>query len=126
MNGTPSNIYIKSLPFGIPFFYPIPPINLLFRYQGHLKRYLDEKDEEVTREMLFAFSLPDLLINFWMYGPKEWSGNYMLKEENENWPLLFSYNKSNHIKAKFIDGLIEFKRSQNDARPIEGKICLLS
>ena len=125
MNGTPSNIYIKSLPFGIPFFYPIPPINLLFRYQGHLKRYLDEKDEEVTREMLFAFSLPDLLINFWMYGPKEWSGNYMLKEENENWPLLFSYNKREPNQAIFIDNLIEFKRSQNGTRSIEGKINIL-
>ena len=121
MDSTPSNIYIQSLPFGIPFFYPFPPINLLFRYQGHLKRYLEERGEEVTREMLFAFSLSDLLINFWMYGPKEWSGNYMLKEENEDWPLLFSYNKSTPHRAIFIDNLIEFKRSQNDSRSIEGK-----
>jgi hypothetical protein len=122
MNGTPSNIYNKILPFGIPFFYPIPPINLLFRYHGHLKRYSEVKDEEVTREMLFAFSLSDLLINFWKYGPNEWSGNYMLKKENENWPLLFSYNKREPNQAIFIDNLIEFKRSQNDTRSIEGKI----
>ena len=71
--------------------------------------------------MLFAFSLSDLLINFWKYGPKEWSGNYMLKEENENWPLLFSYNKREPGQAIFIDNLIEFKRSQSGTRSIEGK-----
>ena len=71
--------------------------------------------------MLFAFSLSDLLINFWLYGPKEWSGNYMLKEENENWPLLFSYNKRDPGQAIFIDNLIEFKRSQSGTRSIEGK-----
>ena len=120
MNGTPTNIYKKSLPFGIPIFYPIPPINLVFRYHGHLKRHLEDNGEEMTDDS-WAFSFSDFLINFWKYGPKEWSGNYMLKKENENWPLLFSYSKGVPHREIFIDHLIEFKRSQNSTRSIEGK-----
>ena len=120
MNSTPSNIYNRSLPFGIPFFYPIPPINLVSRYIGHLKEYFEVNGEEMTEDS-FVFSFSKFLINFWKYGPKEWSGNYMLKKENENWPLLFSYHKGLPKRAIFIDNVIEFKRSQNDTRSIEGK-----
>ena len=55
--------------------------------------------------------------NFHKYGAEEWSGNYLLKHEQEQWPLLFfSFNDFRLPNPKFVDKIVQFKRQQDPFR----------
>ena len=127
MEDTPSNIYRSSL----PLFYPIPPLNLIIRYIKYISEskgieFAEKLDLTENEKLKSVTVIPDdtlnilkaFLLNFWKLGPNEWSGNYLLKRENDNWPIQFNYHVN---ESKFMDNLINVKRRQSSTRVVEGK-----
>ena len=104
------------------FFYPLPNLSFMLSLYASCVNILKNADIEPLKGSEF---FKRLLINYWKYGPNEWSGNYMINREDEKWPLLFIYFKNSEvIDYKFVDKLIEAKRKQNSIRHVEGKILL--
>jgi len=56
-------------------------------------------------------------------GPLDWAGPYMRHVENESWPLLFIYSKTDKLMPHtYVSLLIDAKKKQNPSRHINSKL----
>ena len=56
-------------------------------------------------------------------GALDWCGPYMRHVENEDWPLLFLYSKTDWMMPHtYVSLLIDFKKEQNPSRHIASKL----
>ena len=113
------------------FFILFPPLNLIIRYIKYISEskgieFAEKLDLTENEKMKSVTVIPDdtlnilkaFVLNFWKLGPNEWSGNYLLKRESDNWPIQFNYHVN---ESKFMDNLINVKRRQSSTRVVEGK-----
>ena len=68
--------------------------------------------------------IPASFKNYFKYGGSdEWSGNYIRNVENENWPLLFLYSKTDALMAyMYVSEVVKEKKKQNPKRIIQSKL----
>jgi len=68
--------------------------------------------------------LPLSFKNYFKFGgAKHWPGPYLVHYEQEEWPLMFLYSKSDvMIPYLYISHVIDTKRKQNSSRIISSKL----
>jgi len=68
--------------------------------------------------------LPQSRKNYRMHnGPLDWAGPYLRHVENESWPLLFLYSKTDWMMPHtYVSLLIDSKKKQNPSRHITSKL----
>ena len=68
--------------------------------------------------------LPLSFKNYFKFGgAKHWPGPYLIYHEQEEWPLMFLYSKSDvMIPYLYISHVIDTKRKQNPSRIISSKL----
>ena len=99
-----------------------PPITGLAGIYGYFQ--ITERKKSLPEAIFKAIQIaPSSLKNWYKYGSAEWGGVYLLRKENENWPLLFLYSKKDDLMAHtWVTSVIENKRKQNPQRDIRAKL----
>lgn len=68
--------------------------------------------------------IPASFKNYFSQGKSlEWAGNYLRYRENEKWPLLFLYSKTDDLMPyRYVRKLVKMKQDQNQERIICQKL----
>ena len=109
-----------SVQHDTPLFFPFFMLPATYGYF----RFTEDK-KSIPRAICDAFGiLPVSFKNYFKYdGAKEWAGPYLLKKEQEMWPLLFLYSKKDSLMPYlYVNHVVDAKKKQNSCRIIMSKL----
>ena len=114
------NLFKTTSVHDTPVFFPFMMLPGVYGYF----QYTEAKKSLPVAILKGIGIMPSSFKNYFKYGgADEWSGNYLMHKEREDWPLLFLYSKTDALMAyRYVREVIKVKTEQNSSRLVASRL----